>query len=150
MKPLRPSMTGPEGRSLASGCEGVKRTLDVRLPRRRHALDEDGHTPSHEEGSAPDEFRSATIGGDRRSKIAIKTPNAHVLRLKDAIHPDQAKTPVSRVCYIAQLILSGDAAEDQGAKQLLDATPVGRPGMPMDIALAAQFLASDAPPPVEM
>jgi len=31
-----------------------------------------------------------------------------------------------------------------GATQLLDATPVGRIGMPMDIALAAQFLASDA------
>ena len=57
--------------------------------------------------------------GDRRSKIAIKTPNAHVLRLKDAIHPDEAKTPVARVCYIAQLILSGDAAEDDGSRQLL-------------------------------
>lgn len=57
--------------------------------------------------------------GDRRSKIAIKTPNAHVLRLKDAIHPDQVTTPVSRVCYVAQLILSGDAAEDDGTRQLL-------------------------------
>lgn len=57
--------------------------------------------------------------GDRRSKIAIKTPNAHVLRLKDAIHPDEAKTPVSRVCYIAQLILSGDATEDDGSRQLV-------------------------------
>lgn len=31
-----------------------------------------------------------------------------------------------------------------GATQLLDATPAGRIGMPMDIALAAQFLASNA------
>lgn len=57
--------------------------------------------------------------GDRRSKIAIKTPNANVLRLKDAIHPDRACTPVARACYIAQLILSGDADLSQGRKQLL-------------------------------
>lgn len=57
--------------------------------------------------------------GDRRSKIAIRTPNAHVLRLKDAIHPDRANTPVGRACYIAQLILSGDAELAEGKRQLL-------------------------------
>mgnify|MGYP002717071938 CR=1 FL=1 len=57
--------------------------------------------------------------GDRRSKIAIRTPNAHVLRLKDAIHPDRANTPVGRACYIAQLILSGDAEPAEGKRQLL-------------------------------
>lgn len=57
--------------------------------------------------------------GDRRSKIAIRTPNAHVLRLKDAIHPDRANTPVGRACYIAQLILSGDARPEEGKRQLL-------------------------------
>ena len=57
--------------------------------------------------------------GDRRSKIAIKTPNANVLRLKDAIHPDRACTPVARACYIAQLMLSGDAAPEEGRRQLL-------------------------------
>lgn len=56
--------------------------------------------------------------GDRRSRIAIRTPNARVLRLKDAIHPDRANTPVSRACYIAQLILSGDACPDKGRQQL--------------------------------
>lgn len=57
--------------------------------------------------------------GDRRSKIAIRTPNANVLRLKDAIHPDRAKTPVGRACYIAQLVLSGDAEPIEGKRQLL-------------------------------
>lgn len=57
--------------------------------------------------------------GDRQTKFSIKTPNAHVLRLKDAIHPDMANTPVSRTCYIAQLILSGDAEPEEGRKQLL-------------------------------
>ncbi|WP_022707077.1 flagellar biosynthesis repressor FlbT [Paracoccus zeaxanthinifaciens] len=57
--------------------------------------------------------------GDRRSKIAIKTPNVNVLRLRDAIHPDDAGTPVARACYIAQLILSGDAEPTEGKRQLL-------------------------------
>jgi flagellar biosynthesis repressor protein FlbT len=57
--------------------------------------------------------------GDRRTKIAIRTPNANVLRLKDAIHPDRANTPVGRACYIAQLILSGDAEPAEGKSQLL-------------------------------
>lgn len=57
--------------------------------------------------------------GDRRSKLSIKTPNAHVLRLKDAIHPDMVKTPVSRACYVAQLILSGDADPEEGRQQLI-------------------------------
>lgn len=56
--------------------------------------------------------------GDRRSRIAIRTPNANVLRLKDAIHPHRANTPVARACYIAQLILSGDARPDEGGQQL--------------------------------
>ena len=46
--------------------------------------------------------------GERRSRLAIMTPNANILRLRDAIHPEEATTPVRRVCYIAQLVLSGD------------------------------------------
>ena len=57
--------------------------------------------------------------GERRSKISIKTPNVNVLRLRDAIHPEQAKTPVARACYIAQLILSGDADPNEGRRQLI-------------------------------
>ena len=57
--------------------------------------------------------------GDRRSKLSIVTPNANILRLRDAIHPEDAKTPVKRVCYIAQLVLSGDVENDTARTQLL-------------------------------
>jgi flagellar protein FlbT len=50
--------------------------------------------------------------GDKRSRLSVMTPNAHVLRLRDAIHPGEATTPVRRVCYMAQLVLSGDAEPD--------------------------------------
>lgn len=57
--------------------------------------------------------------GDRRSRLAILSPNANILRLRDAIHPDEVDTPVRRVCYVAQLVLSGDADPDQGKRQIL-------------------------------
>jgi flagellar protein FlbT len=57
--------------------------------------------------------------GDRRCRLNIVTPNAHVLRLKDALHPENATTPVTRVCYVAQLILSGDADPVDGPAQLM-------------------------------
>lgn len=57
--------------------------------------------------------------GDRRSKLAIMTPNANILRLRDAIHPEEVTTPVRRVCYIAQLVLSGDADPEGARMQLL-------------------------------
>ena len=56
--------------------------------------------------------------GDRRSKLSILTPNANILRLKDAVRPEDAKTPVRRVCYIAQLVLSGDVEEEEASQQL--------------------------------
>lgn len=57
--------------------------------------------------------------GDRRSKLAVMTPNANILRLRDAIHPEEVTTPVKRVCYIAQLVLSGDADPKEARLQLL-------------------------------
>lgn len=57
--------------------------------------------------------------GEKRSRLAIMTPNANILRLRDAIHPEQVNTPVRRVCYIAQLVLSGDADPAEARLQLL-------------------------------
>ena len=57
--------------------------------------------------------------GDRRTRLSIMTPNAHILRLRDAIHPGEVNTPVRRVCYIAQLVLSGDADPADARAQLI-------------------------------
>ncbi|MCZ4352908.1 flagellar biosynthesis repressor FlbT [Roseovarius aestuarii] len=57
--------------------------------------------------------------GDRRSRLSIVTRGANILRLRDAIHPEEATTPVRRVCYAAQLVLSGDADEDEARLPLL-------------------------------
>lgn len=57
--------------------------------------------------------------GDRRARLSIMTPDARILRLRDAIHPTEATTPVRRACYAAQLVLSGDATPEDMHHQLL-------------------------------
>jgi len=57
--------------------------------------------------------------GDRRSRLSIMTPDANILRLRDAIHPEEANTPVRRVCFATQLILSGDSQPDTARLPLL-------------------------------
>lgn len=57
--------------------------------------------------------------GDRRCRLSIVSPNAHILRLRDAIHPDEASSPVRRLCYATQLVLSGDADPEEAKMHLL-------------------------------
>ncbi len=57
--------------------------------------------------------------GERRSRLSIVTPEANVLRLRDAIHPDEQMTPVRRVCYAAQLVLTGDSDPETARFSLL-------------------------------
>lgn len=57
--------------------------------------------------------------GEKRSRFAVLTPNANILRLRDAIHPGQVNTPVRRVCYVAQLVLSGDADPKEARQQIV-------------------------------
>ncbi len=57
--------------------------------------------------------------GDRRSRLSIVTPDANILRLRDAIHPEDANTPVRRVCYAAQLVLTGDVDPEEDRLAML-------------------------------
>ncbi|MEL6335191.1 MAG: flagellar biosynthesis repressor FlbT [Pseudomonadota bacterium] len=56
--------------------------------------------------------------GDRNARLIIKTPDAKILRLRDAIHPDDVNTPVKRVCYIAQLAVAGEVEAEKAAQDL--------------------------------
>ena len=56
--------------------------------------------------------------GPRRTRN-ILTPEANVLRLRDAIHPHEVTTPVRRVCYVAQLVLAGEADPAEARRQIL-------------------------------
>lgn len=58
--------------------------------------------------------------GPKRSSITIKDDDVFVLRLSDAIHPDDACTPVRRAYFAAQRILAAEVAPEAGAGALLD------------------------------
>ncbi len=57
--------------------------------------------------------------GEKRAKLRIKSHDANLLRLRDALHPNEATTPVKRLYYVAQLIVTGDLEPDKGATELL-------------------------------
>ena len=88
--------------------------------------------------------------GDKRGRLSIVTPNANILRLRDAIHPEEVTTPVRRVCYVAQLVLSGDLDPSEARTQLLrgieqlsqvltDADSRAQLGMATDATLDGQY-----------
>ena len=59
--------------------------------------------------------------GDRNTRLIIKTPDARILRLRDAIGPEEATTPVKRACYLAQLAVAGESEPDAASGQLSEA-----------------------------
>jgi flagellar biosynthesis repressor protein FlbT len=68
--------------------------------------------------------------GDRNTRLIIKTPDAKILRLRDAIRPDEATTPVKRACYLAQLAVAGECGSAEAAEQLSAGLDGLRKGLP--------------------
>ncbi len=56
--------------------------------------------------------------GDRKTVLKVMTPDAAILRLRDALHPEQAVTPVTRAYYTAQLCVAGTADPEQARAEL--------------------------------
>lgn len=53
--------------------------------------------------------------GDRNARLRIKTEGANVLRMRDALKPEEADTPLKRVYYIAQLAVAGEISNGEAA-----------------------------------
>ncbi len=70
----------------------------------------------------------ATIeNGDRPARIRISDPKIRVLRCRDALRPEEVDTPVKRIYFAIQLIITGDSDEqtlkpaiDDACAELLD------------------------------
>lgn len=58
--------------------------------------------------------------GPRRSSIRIADGNVFVLRLSDALHPDEVTTPVRRAYHVVQLILACELSLEEGRSDLLE------------------------------
>ncbi len=57
--------------------------------------------------------------GDRRTRLRVTSQNAKILRLRDALHPNDANTPTKRLYYIAQLAVAGEASVEDIKEELL-------------------------------
>jgi flagellar protein FlbT len=58
--------------------------------------------------------------GRRPARLCVKTAGVSILRLRDALHPDEAKTPARRLYYIAQLALAEEADPRVAAVEILE------------------------------
>ncbi len=60
------------------------------------------------------------VNGPKRGQICVEDNDVYVLRLSDVIHPEEVTTPVKRVYYALQLILSCDMSADEAVDVVLD------------------------------
>ncbi|WP_370335897.1 flagellar biosynthesis repressor FlbT [Parvularcula marina] len=58
--------------------------------------------------------------GPKKSSIKIIDESVRVLRLSDALHPDEVKTPVTRAYHLAQMILACAVEETDARQDLLN------------------------------
>lgn len=59
--------------------------------------------------------------GERNTRLRVKTEGAHILRLRDALKPEEATTPPKRAYYIAQLAVAGQLSPGEAAAILKEA-----------------------------
>jgi flagellar protein FlbT len=59
--------------------------------------------------------------GRRKTQLRVKTDGASILRMRDAMRPEDATTPVRRAYYVAQLAVAGEIAADEAASMLREA-----------------------------
>lgn len=64
--------------------------------------------------------------GDKAARLRVRTAGASVLRLRDALHPTDAKTPVQKAYYIAQLAVAGVADPGVARREVLENLAVAR------------------------
>ncbi len=51
--------------------------------------------------------------GDRKTKIRVCTEGAHILRMRDALRPEDATTPLKKAYYAAQMAVAGELTAPQ-------------------------------------
>ena len=62
--------------------------------------------------------------GDRNARIKVKTEGAHILRLRDAMKPEEATTPLKRAYYVAQLAVAGQMPAEEASSILRGAVDI--------------------------
>ena len=68
--------------------------------------------------------------GPKKAQILVRDGQAGVLRLRDALHPDQVSTPLTRIYYAAQLLLLEPRGEGADLDLLLKLLSDARRALP--------------------
>lgn len=56
--------------------------------------------------------------GPKRGQICVEGENVNVLRLSDVIHPDEVRTPITRLYSAVQTLLSGDSTGPEASDHI--------------------------------
>lgn len=80
--------------------------------------------------------------GDRNTRLRVKTEGAHILRLRDALRPEEATTPLKRVYYVAQLAVAGQIDCAEAAKAVTQAIAAA-PALAIDVDLRQSIARGD-------
>jgi len=56
--------------------------------------------------------------GPKKARMTLHSDGAHVLRLRDALHPNQVSGPVSIAYHVAQLAVAGHSEPDEALREL--------------------------------
>lgn len=82
--------------------------------------------------------------GDRMARLRIRTAGASVLRFRDAMHPEEAVTPLKKIYYVAQLAVAGAADESEARAEILDRLALAQAEAATDEARASIMEAREA------
>ena len=56
--------------------------------------------------------------GPKRGQICVEGENVNILRLCDALHPNDVNSPVSRLYFRVQTVLSGDSSLEESDRRV--------------------------------
>jgi flagellar protein FlbT len=58
--------------------------------------------------------------GDRAAQIRVRSSGVSILRMRDALHPEDATTPMRRIYYVAQLAVAGEVKSEAATREILE------------------------------
>ncbi len=59
--------------------------------------------------------------GNQKTRLYVKTTDAHILRLRDAMRPEDATTPLKQAYFVAQMAVAGHIPKGGAAGLILNA-----------------------------
>lgn len=58
--------------------------------------------------------------GARSARLRIRSRDVSILRMRDAMHPGDATTPLKRLYYVAQLAITGELGSDAAMREIAE------------------------------